>query len=186
MIKHPKICKQLLWRLIIFRHGSCLTRIKKALCTRLCAKGECLAVPPFLMLRFYAYLMDPLTEISRESLLIFSLPVQKLPSIPAFLQIPLSLLGISLWRCPGMYSSFSQPFLLWISNHSARSAHFKMNIHPPANKFACSVFSFFYGSELLHDIISEDFSFVKEKFSSFLQCRPRFHLFPVSFPQKRE
>ena len=40
----------------------------------------------------------------------FSLPVQKLPSIPAFLQIPLSLSGISLWRCSGMYSSFSQPF----------------------------------------------------------------------------
>ena len=59
---------------------------------------------------FLAYLRDLLTGIGRAGLLSkFSLSVQKLPSIPAFLQIPLSLSGISLWRCPGMYSSFSQP-----------------------------------------------------------------------------
>ncbi len=35
----------------------------------LCAKGECLAVPPFLMLVFLAYLRDLLTWIGREDLL---------------------------------------------------------------------------------------------------------------------
>ena len=63
---------------------------------------------------FLAYLRDLLTGIGRAGLLSkFSLSVQKLPSIPAFLQIPLSLSGISLWRCPGMYSSFSQPLFFF-------------------------------------------------------------------------
>ena len=63
---------------------------------------------------FLAYLRDLLTGIGRAGLLsMFSLSVQKLPSIPAFLQIPLSLSGISLWRCPGMYSSFSQPLFFF-------------------------------------------------------------------------
>ena len=35
----------------------------------LCAKGDCLAVPPFLMLVFLAYLRDLLTWIGREDLL---------------------------------------------------------------------------------------------------------------------
>ena len=63
---------------------------------------------------FLAYLRDLLTGIGRAGLLSkFSLSVQKLPSIPALLQIPLSLSGISLWRCPGMYSSFSQPLFFF-------------------------------------------------------------------------
>ena len=93
------------------RHGSLPRRKKRP--SHLRAKGECLAVPPFLML---------LSRISQGSFNVdrtgrltvkFSLPVQKLPSIPAFLQIPLSLSGISLWRCPGMYSSFSQPLFFF-------------------------------------------------------------------------
>ena len=79
-----------------FRHCSCLTRKNKSPPAHsLCAKGECLAVPPFL----YACL----SRISQGSFNVdrtgrltvkFSLPVQKLPSIPAFLQIPLSLSGM--------------------------------------------------------------------------------------------
>ena len=94
-----------------FRHCSCLTRKRKALCTQFMCKGR--------MSRGTTFSYACLSRISQGSFNVdrtgrltatFSLPVQKLPSIPAFLQIPLSLSGISLWRCSGMYSSFSQPF----------------------------------------------------------------------------
>lgn len=83
----------------------------KALCTQFVCKGR--------MSRGTTFSYACLSRISQGSFNVdrtgrltvkFSLPVQKLPSIPAFLQIPLSLSGISLWRCSGMYSSFSQPF----------------------------------------------------------------------------
>ena len=42
---------------------------EKPFAHNLCAKGECLAVPPFLMLVYLAYLRDLLTWIGREDLL---------------------------------------------------------------------------------------------------------------------
>ena len=109
--KHSKNCKPFFGCPYDFRHGSCLTRKRKALCTQFVCKGR--------MSRGTTFSYACLSRISQGSFNVdrtgrltvkFSLPVQKLPSIPAFLQIPLSLSGISLWRCSGMYSSFSQPF----------------------------------------------------------------------------
>ena len=63
---------------------------------------------------FLAYLRDLLTGIGRAGLLSkFSLSVQKLPSIPAFLQIPLSLSGISLSAVPGYVLLFLTTFVLF-------------------------------------------------------------------------
>lgn len=97
-----------------FRHGSCLTRKKKSPLHTVHVQRANVSRYHLFLCFFLAYLRDLLTGIGRAGLLSkFSLSVQKLPSIPAFLQIPLSLSGISLWRCPGMYSSFSQPLFFF-------------------------------------------------------------------------
>ena len=97
-----------------FRHCSCLTRKNKSPLHTVCVQRANVSRYHLFLCFFLAYLRDLLTGIGRAGLLSkFSLSVQKLPSIPAFLQIPLSLSGISLWRCPGMYSSFSQPLFFF-------------------------------------------------------------------------
>ena len=97
-----------------FRHGSCLTRKNKSPLHTVHVQRANVSRYHLFLCFFLAYLRDLLTGIGRAGLLSrFSLSVQKLPSIPAFLQIPLSLSGISLWRCPGMYSSFSQPLFFF-------------------------------------------------------------------------
>ena len=97
-----------------FRHGSCLTRTNKSPLHTVHVQRANVSRYHLFLCFFLAYLRDLLTGIGRAGLLSkFSLSVQKLPSIPAFLQIPLSLSGISLWRCPGMYSSFSQPLFFF-------------------------------------------------------------------------
>ena len=140
-------------------------RIRKALCTQFVCKGR--------MSRGTTFSYACLSRISQGSFNVdrtgrltakFSLPVQKLPSIPAFLQIPLSLSGISLWRCPGMYSSFSQPF------------SFFAIVCIIAEDFSFVKREFFL--TLLY--------WLPRVLSSVLRCMPRFHLSPAWSRQRKE
>ena len=98
-----------------FRHGSCLTRKRKALCTQFMCKGRMSRGTTFI--RLFPAISQPGNGGKSEPLtvwLTFSRPARKLPSTGAFSD-RLSAGEPSSLSAPPMYSSSSQP-VAWINS----------------------------------------------------------------------